>query len=224
MNALTTLVTKYLKSNNLTCSQLAQSAGYSNINKGLRSLEQYCLTLKDTNNISHKLKKILNIPDPEFENTVNQVQSKIELKKRGTFLPSIQIIPSSRPSVPIFVLAMVPSLMNIQVPDITACSFEQELQIIFNAYKKHQLQHYSKIYEGSDYEELIQIVEKLEQDGKIYPWTIAKGYRYFRTYETTLIFNRYGVLIDNDSSKKITTSIKNDYTFFNFNFVMDDDI
>jgi len=207
MNALTTLVTKYLKKNQLTRSQLAQLLDYKNIPKGLRSLDEYCLTLKDTNNISHKLKKVLNIPDPEFENTVNQVQSKIELKKRNTFLPSIQIIPSSRPSAPIFVLAMMPSLMNIQVPDITACSFEQELQIIFNAYKKHQLQHCSKIYEGSDYEELIQIVEKLEQDEKIYPWTIAKGYRYFRTYETTLIFNRYGVLIDNNSDNPIQTNL-----------------
>ena len=40
----------------------------------------------------------------------------------------------------------------------------------------------SSVNNISNYGELIQIVEKMEQDGEIYPWTIGKGYRYFRTY------------------------------------------
>lgn len=205
-NALTVLVNRTLKKNEITRSQLAKLLGYKNIPKALRNLDQYFLTLNDTNNISCKLPEVLNIPAYEFENAVYDVQSKIELKARRTFLSSIQIIPSSRPS-PIFVVAMVPSLLNIQVSNIDNCNFEQELEIIFNAYKNHQLNHCSKIYEGGDYDELIQIVEKMDQDGEIYPWTIGKSYRYFRTYNQTLEFNRYGEIVDQIKSNLILNPI-----------------
>ena len=199
MNALAILVTQYLSKNNLSINQLAQSLGNKNIPKALRNLDQYYLTLNDTNNISKKLPEVLNIPAYEFENAVYDVQSKQELKARSLFSPSIQIIPSSRPS-PIFVVAMVPSLLNIQVSNIDNCNFEQELEIIFNAYKNHQLNHCSKIYEGNDYDKLNQIVEKMDQNGEIYPWTIGKNYRYFRSYDETIVFNRDGEIVDHINS------------------------
>lgn len=95
---------------------------------------------------------------------------------------------------------MMPSLMNIQVPDIDNCSYEQELEIVFDAYQNHQLNHCSKIYEGDDYKELIQIVETMDQDGRIHPWTIADGYRYFRNFDESIIFNHQGEIVNHIKS------------------------
>ena len=211
MNALAILVAQYLKLNNLSRNQLAQLLGYKNIPKCLRNLDIFLNTLLDRNQISVKLQKVLNIPAPEYTKAISQVQSKLELKARSLFSPSIQIIPSSRPS-PIFVVAMVPSLLNIQVSNIDNCNFEQELEIIFNAYKNHQLNHCSKIYDGHDYDKLLQIVETMDQDGHLYPWTIGKGYRYFRNFDETIEFNRYGEIVDHIKSHiepiKATVTIK----------------
>lgn len=113
MNSLCILINLHLKSNNLSRNNLAQLLGYKNIPEGLRNLEAYCLTLKDTNNIAKKLPEVLNISANEFENAVFDVQSKIDDKNKNTFLQKIQIIPSSRISAPIFTLAMFPSLLNI---------------------------------------------------------------------------------------------------------------
>ena len=195
MNALTLLVSQSLSKNNLSRKQLAQKLGYSNISKGLRSLDQYCLTLLDKNEISSTLPKALNIPAYKFENAVFDVSSKLELKARSLFSPSIQITPSSRPT-PIFAVAMFPSLMNIQVPDMSACSFGQELQIVFDAYKSHQLEHCSNIYSGNNYEIFIEIVEQMDKENKPYAWITGTGFRYFRTYEQTIEFNRYGEIVD----------------------------
>jgi len=40
----------------------------------------------------------------------------------------------------------------------------------------------------------------MDQNGEIYPWTIATGYRYFRTYDETLFFNKNGEIVDHIKS------------------------
>jgi len=166
MNDLTILVTKYLSINNLSRNQLAQLLGYSNVSKGLRNLDQYCSILIDKNQISTKLPIVLNIPQLEYSKAVNQVQSDLENKERSKFKPSLQVVPKSRPS-PIFAVAMFPRLLNIEIPDLNGCSYAQEIKLIINEYNNHQ-----QIYSN------------------------GKGFRYFRNYDETLIFNEQGEIID----------------------------
>ena len=186
---LSVLINRYISKNNLSRNKLAQSLGYKNISKGLRNLNKYCLTLKDTNNISKKLSEILNIP--EFENAVYDVQSKIELKARSQFKPLVQVILSRRPS-PLFVASFCPQLWHVEIPDIKNCNFEQELQKIFKAYQKQQL----KVNHRRKYKHFIENIEQKDKDSRPYSWTVGNGYRYFRTYATTLEFNRYGEIVD----------------------------
>ena len=170
MNALTILVTQYLSKNNLSRNQLAQKLGYSNISKALRNLDQYCLTLIDKNQFSSKLQKVLNIPDLEYQKAVNQVQSDLENKARLKFKSSLQVIPKSQPS-PIFTVAMFPQILNIEIPDLMGCSFDQEIKLIIGEYKDHQ-----QIYSN------------------------GKGFRYYRSFDETLIFNEQDELVEHIKS------------------------
>ena len=78
MNTLRNLISRYLKSNNISRNKLAQLLGYSNISKALRNLDLFCNTLTDKNDISSKLQKVLNIPEPEYRKAINQVSDKIK--------------------------------------------------------------------------------------------------------------------------------------------------
>jgi len=182
MNTLTVLVTKYLSKNNLSRNQLAQLLGYSNISKGLRNLDQYCLTLLDKNQIALKLPKVLNISKPEFKRAVLGAQLELDAKARSKFKKSLQVIPKKRSS-PIFAVAMFPQILNIEIPALSGCSFDQEIKLIIQTYKDHQ-----QIYSN------------------------GKGFRYFRTFDETLVFNDQGEIVEHINShiepNSVTLTIK----------------
>jgi len=194
MSALKTLVAKYLSKNNLSRSQLARNLGYSNISKGLRNIDQYCLTLLDKNSLSSKLPIALHIPENEFSKVVSEVQCHIENNERLKFKPSVQVILSVRPS-PLFLAGLFPALWHVEIPDIGRCNFDQELLVIFNAYKNHQLQVNTEAYDGNNYLEYIREIEKMDKENIEYRWTVGSGFRYFRQFDETVVFNRGGEIV-----------------------------
>jgi len=106
-----------------------------------------------------------------------------------SFKPIIQTITNSRPS-PLFLGGLCPSLWHVPLPDISDCSFEQELDRVCNAYKQHQLDVNKRLYSGNDYNEYLAVIEQTSLNNVNLSWTVAKGFKYFRNNNETLCFNR----------------------------------
>ncbi|MBF0266918.1 MAG: hypothetical protein HQL46_16770 [Gammaproteobacteria bacterium] len=211
MSELTKLVSHYLKEHGISRNKLAHLCGYKNISKGLRVIDSYLNDLNEKNNISTKIINNLNIPVDEFNAAKKSVKDRYEqqaenLKEntRQKFKAFAQVICSSRPS-PVFVAAMIPKLWHFPIPDLKNCNIEQEKQLLFEAYQKHQLDlskgpHNLGSHKINNYDDLVQTLDRMDAKNKHYPWVFGKGFRYFRNYDETIVFNRYGEVVEQHKS------------------------
>jgi len=193
MNELKTLINKYLKLNNLKRSQLAIKLGYKNITGSLRKLDAFIETPSFDNPINLKLQDALHIPKDEIDLAITERLEYFETENKRKFKPFIQTIVSSRPS-PIFVAAFVPKLWNIPLSvDLQLLAYEDEVISVVRQYQQLQLEH-TKNLPVNDYAELVALLNDYDSNNTPYSWVFGKGFRYFRKYDETLVFNRKCVL------------------------------
>jgi len=164
MSTLKNLINRELKKQNLSRFELAQKTGYTNIDKGLRVIELFCSRLIDKNHIKQRLKNALNIPEDSFNHAVNETQKRLDREAERHFMPYI---------IAIFSEGTFPrragnfSVIRLS-PEIQSLSYEQEIQYVFDRYKKQQAK-YSNL-----------------------KFMIGNGFKYYRNYKETLIFNDEG--------------------------------
>ncbi|MBL0711589.1 MAG: hypothetical protein JJV99_11325 [Colwellia sp.] len=193
MNELKTLINKYLKLNNLKRSQLAIKLGYKNITGGLRKLDHFINNPSFDNPTKLKLQDALKIPKEDIDLAIAERLEYFETENKKKFKPFIQTIVSSRPS-PIFVAAFVPQLWNISLNvDLQLLAHEDEIALIVNKYQQLQLEH-AKNLPVNDYAELVAVLNDYDSNNTPYSWVFGQGFRYFRKYGETLVFNRECVL------------------------------
>ncbi len=135
-NPLQSLISNYLKTQNISRSEFAKLLGYTNTNKGLKRLDEFLITLHSPNNDIHNLiLKNSEISESEFKVAYLAVLDGLDEQRAIEFTPMIRVTPKRRPS-PLFLL----SLYNIPVPaNITNLDFDEELRIIRNLYKNHKI-------------------------------------------------------------------------------------
>lgn len=193
MNELKTLINKYIKLNNLKRSQLALKLGYENITGGLRKFDQFIDEPTYDNPIKLELQSSLQIPHDEMELAIKQRLEYFEEENKRRFKPFIQRIVSSIPS-PIFVAALAPKLWNIAIDaEIQLFDYDDEIKIVISKYQQLQLEH-AKNKSVKNYDELVSLLNDGDVNNKPYSWVFGKGFRYFRKYGETLIFNRECIL------------------------------
>jgi len=198
MNALTILIQKHLKLNETTRNALATKMGYTNVTKGLRAVDKYLDTLEDKGDIRAKLQQALDIPQEEFDRAIELIRTTAEQEARESFKPQIQVIPSSKPE-PLFVAGLVPHLLSVDIPaGCTNLEFDEEIEAIWNAYKRHQLENNVDLSEGAenDFEAYVKAIESLDSKGEKYNWSVGKGFRYFRNYDECLVFDKNCNLVE----------------------------
>ena len=198
MNALRVLIEKYLAANGMSRNTLAGKLGYRNVSKGLRVVDRYLDTLHEKADVSVRLQRILHIPEAELSAATEQVRAAFEEKARASFRPQIHVIPSSRPT-PLFVAALASGLLEVKVPSgCGGLDFAEEINLVCDSYRQHQLNVNNEIAAKahSDFSSYLKMIETLENEGTAYPWTVGKGFRYFRSYEECLIFDRECNLIE----------------------------
>lgn len=193
MNTLKILVNKYIKLNNLKRSELVVNLGYKNITGGLRKLDQFIDNPTFDSSIRLPLISILKIPPGEIDLAISQYQKYIEGEDRKRFKPFIQTIVSARPS-PIFVAALAPKLWNISIDkELQLLDYHDEINSVIQTYQQLQLEH-AKSKGVDNYSELVKLLTHYDDNNEPYSWMLGKGFRYFRCYDETLVFNRECIL------------------------------
>ena len=161
------LINRELKKQNLSRFELAQKTGYTNIDKGLRVIELFSNRLIDKKHIKQRLKIALNIPEDIFNNAISETQKQLDREAEWNFSPYIKAIFSEGASP-----RMAGNFAFIRVsPDIQSLGYEKEIQYIVELYKKQQVK-YSTL-----------------------GFMIGNGFKYYRKYKETLIFNDEGEII-----------------------------
>jgi len=167
MNALQSLISNYLKSQNISRANFAKQLGYTNISKGLKRLDEYLITLKSPNpEIRNLILNNSNISEGDFDLAYSAVAEKINVELSKDFVPSIFVIPIYYPS-----LLMTMKLLNLKIPNnISELSYEDEIKAICNVYLdfKKKVTNISPSNWGS---------------GEL-------GFRYHRNFGETLVFDK----------------------------------
>lgn len=172
MNPLQRLVQNELSSQGIKRSKLVKLMGYRNINGGLRRLDDLLATLDEHERLLPLLNKALNIKDNRLLAASSELDEQLAAAKRAAFRPMIQVIPSRRPS-PIFVAAMCPHLLNIEVPDhLSLLPTDEALSIVCDLYRKHR--------------------------GKYEGWPKGKGFVYHRSYDESFEFDAACCLVSHN--------------------------
>ena len=201
MNALRTLVSHQLIAKDLSKHQLASIIGYTNINKGLRVIDNFLNTLTDSNGISSKLRLALDIPSNDYELAIEHVKHTLHERAKQAFRPSVQVILSGRPS-PIFAACFFTGFIILE--DTSLLNFKDEINCICASYTQDQIARFSdtKHYKdsGSEYGSFVESLEKNELSNTPVPWQFGNGFRYFRAFEDTLTFDRKGRLINRNNA------------------------
>ena len=163
MNPLQRFVQIELKSQEMKSSELVKRVGYRNLNKGLRRLDGFMMSLDDQERMLPLLSKALNIRDDRLRMAASDLDDQLTAAKRASFRPMIQVIPAKNPS-PVFVVAMCPQLLDIKVPPhLSSLSLDEALLVVCELYRKHREE-----YEG---------------------WPKGKGFIYHRSYDESFEFD-----------------------------------
>lgn len=163
MNPLQRFVQNELTSQGIKRSKLVKLMGYRNINGGLRRLDDLLATLDEHERLLPLLNNALNIEDNRLLVAASELDERLTAAKRSAFSPVIQVIPTRRPS-PIFVAAMCPHLLNIEVSEhLSSLPTDNALSVVCDLYRKHR-----EKYEG---------------------WPKGKGFVYHRSYDESFEFD-----------------------------------
>jgi len=185
MNPLDVVIRDELLSLSLTKNQLVKELGYSkNPTKGIRRLNHFIETGECKNKeFVEKLMRFLRILPTVLKNATDSVKQKLfeERKRleRENFKSHIEVKFDIVPR-PLFILGLCPKLWKIKIPsDIRGLGYEEELEEVVRIYKNHW-----KEYNGHFF-------------GRP---TCAKflGFRYFQTYEKSILFDNDGKIIQID--------------------------
>jgi len=210
MTPLTTLVSKYLKINELNRNDLAQAVGYENITKGLRVIDDFTQYLIIKNEIDKKLRTTLNIPDTEYKAAILALNQLLLNKEKDEFKPFIQIILSSKPS-PLF-LGSFYSYVNVP-GNITQLTFEEEIASVVNTYRLDQIK---KFIQDGDYDvhgsckmTFEEIYKKVKTLDTSLSWAIGNGFYYFRKFDDTITFDALGHIVNrNNKPPQVNSNMK----------------
>mgnify|MGYP000476908200 CR=1 FL=1 len=167
MNQLQRLISNYLKTQNISRSKFVKKLGYTNVSKGLKRLDEFLITLKSPNpEFPVLILKNSNIPETDFQDAIQAVQLKLDDKLRKDFVPMIRVIPIYYPH-PLWGMVH----LNIKVPEnILDLPYDQEIKMICDLYLNFR--------------------SKVEFDVPENWASGAKGFRYFRKFNQTLIFDK----------------------------------
>lgn len=196
MNQLSSLIKKYQTLKNIKRNQLAKSLGYINITKALRRLDAFIDVPNIESDFANKLRATLNIPLDEYEFSIKQVHLRAHREAKERFKPSLEIILSGRPN-PVFAAAF---FICLELPQkLQSMSYEEEISVIFNAYKEDQINKFKNssfyINANEDYSSFVKNIEKENLMEIPMGWALGNGFRYFRAFNDTLYFDRLGQLI-----------------------------
>jgi hypothetical protein len=201
MDPVKNLIQFHLAKQNLKRSELATKVGYKSITGGLRKIDEFIDNPRFENPLLLKLQSTLKIPTHEMALAITQRRAYFEVEFRKQFKPFLQTLVSSRPS-PIFVAAMVPTLWNIPVDvDLQLLNYDDEIKIVIGKYQQLQLQH-AKSKSLTEYHQLVTLLNDYDSNNVSYSWVFGNGFRYFRRYDETLIFNRECALKAASSAEK----------------------
>ncbi len=166
-NPLQKLINRYLSDNNISRANFAKQLGYTNVSKGLKRLDEFLITLQSPNpGFPALILKHSDISESDFQDAIQAVLEKINDKLRKEFVPMVRVIPIYYPSLLISLMHL-----NIKVPDnILDLSYDEEIKVICNLY--------------------LDFREKVEFDVPENWGSGAKGFRYYRQFNETLVFDR----------------------------------
>jgi hypothetical protein len=98
----------------------------------------------------------------------------------------------------------VPKLWNISVDlELQQFNYDDEIKVVIAKYKQLQLEH-AENKSFTEYHELVTLLNDYDSNNVAYSWVFGKGFRYFRKYDETLIFNRECGLQSSSSIEKPT--------------------
>ncbi|NOQ50486.1 MAG: hypothetical protein GQ557_02315 [Mycoplasmataceae bacterium] len=170
---LQSLISNYLKKHDISRSEFAKQLGYTNISKGLKRLDNFLITLQSPNpELPALILKHSDISESEFELAYSAVLETINDKLRKDFVPMIRVIPIYYPSLLISLMHL-----NIKVPEnIMDLSYDEEIKVICDSY--------------------LDFRAKVEFDVPENWGSGAKGFRYHRNLNETLVFDKNCKLIE----------------------------
>ena len=172
-NPLQSLISNYLKKHDISRSEFAKQLGYSNTSKGLKRLDEFLITLQSPNSeIAALILKNTDIPESEFDLAYSAVREKINDKLRKEFSPGLQVIPIYYPS-------LLLSLMHLELTlpeNISDLSYDDEIKAICDLY--------------------LEFRAKVKFDTPKNWASGAKGFRYYREFDETLVFDKNCKLVE----------------------------
>jgi len=171
-NPLQSLISNYLKTQHISRANFAKQLGYTNVSKGLKRLDNFCLSLKSPNpQFAELILKNTNISKTEFELAIKAILEKLNNERSQEFSPSIFVIPIYYPS-----LLMTMKFLSLKIPKISELSYEDEIKAIGNVY----LDFRKKVTNTSPSN-----------------WSSGeKGFKYHRKFNQTLIFDKNCKLVE----------------------------
>jgi hypothetical protein len=193
MNPVKNVIQHHMKKQNLTRSSLAKKLGYTSITGCLRKIDSFIEKPTFEHPLLLKLQEALYIPPQELTLAITQRHAYFEAENRKRFRPSLQTMVSRRPS-PLFLAAVVPRLWNIPIgPEVQLLEYDDEIQAIIQKYQQLQLEH-AKDLLVTEYCELVELLNEYDSKCAQYAWWFGRGFKYFRHYDETLVFDRDCVL------------------------------
>jgi hypothetical protein len=164
MNPLEQQLDHELKTRGMSRQELVQRMGYRNISKGLRRLNELLSGLSEYPQLLPRIEQALNLPDKRFWQAAAELNALLIAEERRDFKPRIQVIPTVTPR-PVFVAAMCPYLLNIEVPEqLVSLPVGEALSIVCDLYRKHR-------------------------DNYPSGWPRGKGFVYHRSYDESFEFD-----------------------------------
>ncbi len=181
MNALTELITQYLKAKELNRSDIPDLLGYENNNKCLRQIDHALNDLIDPNQLLPKLAESLKIPAAVMHDAYAQVANEQMANDKAMFKPSVYVITQKSLSVS----SARSRSLKIKQPDFTSVSDTTEAFGLAASYFKAHKQAYNDTA-GYIYHHSTEHSYTFDNDGELidvrnnpieYPWRNKTKYK-----------------------------------------------
>lgn len=182
VNPLDIVIRDELLNLNITKKQLVKKLGYSNTNKGIRRLNRFIETGECENKeFVGNLMESLRISLPVLKNATDSVKENIlekrERLERESFKPHIEVKFDSVPR-PILILGLCSKLWKIKIQNyIKDLGYEEELEEVVRIYNEHY-KKYNGVFPGGS--------------------AIIAGFRYYRYFDESILFDNEGGIIQID--------------------------
>lgn len=173
-NPLQKLINRYLSDNGISRSDFAKQLGYTNVSKGLKRLDEFLVTLQSPNpDLPALILKHSDISKREFNLAYTAVAESINVELSKDFVPMIRVIPIYYPH-PLWGMKH----LNIKVPsNVLLLPYGEEIKVICDLYLNFRADVKFDVPEN---------------------WASgAKGFRYHRKFDKTLVFDKSCKLLKN---------------------------